>query len=270
MAADTIRLAAGDAVLSLLPSVGGRASSLVIAGVELFGRNNDEDVSWGCFPMVPWQGRLTDNSVTWDGVSYEMPKTFQQWALHGLGYLAPWSVQDVSETSAVLELELGRDDDPWPWPCTVRAGWRLEPDRLETNLEVVSEAVEFPVELGWHPWFPRTLPGSGPVELDPPPGRMFVRGPDDLLTGDLVEPTGGPYDDAFELSDGTIGLNWPKVLQLTVQTDCRYAVVYDHLPHVVCLEPQTAPPDWINRKPAVASPGHPRSARATWSWSLHS
>jgi galactose mutarotase-like enzyme len=95
---------------------------------------------------------------------------------------------------------------------------------------------------------------------------MFLRGDGDILTGELTDPSGGPYDDAFELPGGELTLRWPGALELTCTTDCKFAVYFDALDNVVALEPQTAPPDWINRDPGVATPEHPRTAMAIWRW----
>ncbi len=261
-------LRAGSASLTLVPAAGGRASSLVVDGTELLAHDRDSAEGWGWYPMVPWPGRLAGNAVTWAGRSHPMPVTHDTWAIHGRGYQAAWAVLEVEPDAAVLGLELGTGPaDPWPWPCDVRGSWRLTPTCLETGLEVTSRGAQFPAELGWHPWFRRVLDRGGPAELDLPTGRMFSRGEDFLPTGELVEPPSGPYDDTFELPDGRVGLRWPGALELTCRTDCGYAVVFDHRPGAVCVEPQTAPPDWINRAPGVVAPGRPRVARATWTWS---
>jgi aldose 1-epimerase len=264
---DELRLHHGTNSLTLLPARGGRAISLVADGLELLSREDDSDLGLGWYPMVPWQGRLTKNAITWAGDTYSMPITHEPWALHGLAYTRPWRVVDTSASSATLGLELGVDaGDPWPWPCEVKAGWHLEEGALVTTLELVSGGAEFPAELGWHPWFRRVLDRGGPVEVDLGPGRMLVRDADYRLSGELIAPPGGPYDDAFELVTGEVSLRWPGALELRCETDCGYAVVFD-VPHdTVCVEPQTAPPDWINRAPSVVAPGRPRVARATWRW----
>jgi aldose 1-epimerase len=84
-----VRLTAGPASLTLDPGAGGRASSLVLDGTEILGHNEDSVVGWGCFPMVPWPGRLTGNAVRWGGSSHPMPLTFQRWASHGLSLALP-------------------------------------------------------------------------------------------------------------------------------------------------------------------------------------
>ena len=218
--------------------------------------------------MAPWPGRLRDNAVRWAGRSHPMPVTHDGWAMHGRVYDAPWDVRRADQGSAVLGIALGASPaDPWPWHCHVVATWTLTATSLTTRLEVTSPVDEFPAELGWHPWFRRVLDAGGTVELELPATRKFVRGEDFLPTGELTTVGSGPFDDTFELAAGEFALRWPGALELRCRTDCRYVVVFDERAGAVCMEPQTAPPDWINRDPGVVAPGRPRVARATWSWS---
>ena len=83
----------------------------------------------------------------------------------------------------------------------------------------------------------------------------------------LSPPPPPPYDDAFALRDGRVGIHWPGALRLVCHSDCRYVVVFDERPGLLCVEPQTALPDGINAAPGLVRPGVPRTARAVWSWS---
>jgi aldose 1-epimerase len=261
-------LRAERASLTVLPADGGRASSLVVDGLELLAHHDDTPTGWGWFPMAPWPGRLAGNAVTWDGRSHPMPLTHHQWAIHGRVYQAPWRVRAADTAAVELGIELGTaDGDPWPWPCQVRARWQLTGTSLVTELEVASHGADFPAELGWHPWFRKVLDVGGPAELDLPSTSMLVRGEDYLPTGQRATRGPGPYDDTFDLPGGEVGIHWPGALDLRCRTDCAYVVVFDEKPDALCVEPQTGPPDWINRAPGVVSVGHPRVARATWTWS---
>ena len=261
-------LRSAHASLTVAPTAGGRASSLVVAGLELLAHHDDTATGWGWFPMAPWPGRLADNTVSWQGRSHPMPPTHDTWAIHGRVYNAPWQVCELTADTVELSIEIGTSEsDPWPWPCQVRAGWHLTDNGLETELSVVSHRDTFPAELGWHPWLRRVLDKGGPAELDLPSTSMLPRGPDYLPTGEHATPGPGPYDDTFDLPGGTVGVRWPGALDLSCRTDCRYVVIFDEQPDALCVEPQTGPPDWINRDPGVVSPGHPRVARATWTWS---
>lgn len=259
-------LRAGSVTLTVVPATGGRASSLVVDGLELLAHDRpDAAVGWGWYPMAPWPGRLRDNAIVFGGVSHPMPPTHEIWAIHGTVLHRTWSVETLTADSAVLSVPLAA---PWPWAGRVEQAWRLTETSLETELSVHSDGAEFPAEAGWHPWFRRRLARGSPAELHLPATEMYERGADQLPTGTLLRPPPpGPYDDTFPLPGGEAGLTWPGALRLRCTTDCGYVVVYDERPDALCVEPQTAPPDGINVAPALVRPGAPRTARAVWSWS---
>jgi aldose 1-epimerase len=266
----SLLLTAGSASLTLVPRAGGRASSLVVDGLELLAHDADVAVGWGWYPMAPWPGRLHDNAIVFGGATYPMPVTHDSRAIHGTVYDVPWEVERVEPgdgergAAAVLGVEL---TDPWPWAGRVRQTWRLTEASVETVLEVSTHGEEFPAELGWHPWFRRQLDRGESGRVDLPAEQMFERGPDWLPTGALVPRPPGPYDDAFPLPHGRVGVTWPGALSLSCETDCAYVVVYDFRPSALCVEPQTALPNGINEVPGVVRRGKPRTARAVWSWS---
>jgi aldose 1-epimerase len=97
--------------------------------------------------------------------------------------------------------------------------------------------------MGFHPWFPRELNRGGSAEIDFHPGKMLERGPDYLPTGKLITPTASPWDDAFTEVRGTPTVYWEDVMQIKIESDAPYWVVYDQDSEGVCIEPQSAPPD---------------------------
>jgi aldose 1-epimerase len=263
---DLVRLASSRAALVLAAASGGRATSLVVDGLELLAHDSpDAAVGWGWYPMAPWPGRLRDNTLVHSGRSYPMPPSFDGWAIHGTVYDVSWTVEAAEPGLAVLSAPLV---DPWPWAGTVRQTWRLSDDALETVLEVSSDEAEFPAELGWHPWFRRRLARGSDAVLDLPADAMYERDAGHLPSGRLVSPPPpGPYDDTFPLPGGVVALTWPGALRLTCRTDCGFVVVFDERPDALCVEPQTAPPNGINSAPGLVRPGVPRTATAEWSWS---
>jgi aldose 1-epimerase len=113
-------------------------------------------------------------------------------------------------------------------------------------LEYEAGDCELSFWMGFHPWFPRELDRGGAVEIDFHPGKMFERGSDYLPTGKLISPTPSPWDDAFTEVRGTPTVYWEDALQIKVESDAPYWVVYDQDSDGVCIEPQTAPPDAAN------------------------
>jgi aldose 1-epimerase len=75
---------------------------------------------------------------------------------------------------------------------------------------------------------------------------MLERGPDYLPTGKLISPTPSPWDDAFTEVRGTPTVFWEDVMQIKIESDAPYWVVYDQDSEGVCVEPQSAPPDAAN------------------------
>ena len=124
-----------------------------------------------------------------------------------------------------------------------------------------------PASIGWHPWFLRRLDGvSGEVELDLDAGAMLVRDADGIATDRRVAPPPGPWDDCFVDLRRPPVLRWPGFLELSVESDCPDWVIYTEPEDALCVEPQTAPPDALNREPAIVEPGRPLVATMTWRW----
>jgi len=62
------RLSRNGAVMLIDPADGGRIVSLVIGGVERIlpkarARALEPALYWGCYPMVPWPGRLSNGRI---------------------------------------------------------------------------------------------------------------------------------------------------------------------------------------------------------------
>ena len=226
-----VELRAGDAVVEVDPPAGGLITRIAVGDTDLL-------TPAGMFVMAPWAGRWRGHPI------------------HGTVRGIAWRVVSEAATSAVLETTLG---PAWPWPGRCEHTIELHDDRVE--LRAVVEGDAFAAAVGWHPWFAK----PDAIELDA--GAMLERGDDHLPTGRRIAPVrpgDRPLDDCFE------GVRWPARLRYadrTVTVDaegCRYAVVFDELPHTSCVEPQSAPPDALNTGEAHPAPLH---ARMTISWS---
>jgi aldose 1-epimerase len=241
-----IELRAGDAVAVVDPEGGGRLTRLAVAGVDLL-------TPAGCFLMAPWAGRTAWGRFDGHALPIDQPPH----AIHGTVRGVAWGQVDDATIAAPL-------GPIWPWPgrCTQR--FDLAADHLRVTATVEAEGAEFPAALGWHPWFVK------PAAVDLDAGAMWERDADHLPTGRLVAPPppGTPLDDCFA------GVRWPVVLRhadgrrITVDAEgCDHAVVYDELAHTTCVEPQTAPPDALNRGTAtLVRPGAPLRAAVRIGW----
>ncbi|MEO7665080.1 MAG: aldose 1-epimerase [Candidatus Limnocylindrales bacterium] len=259
---------AGDAQLKLDPRAGGRISSLEIGDDELLVTSSPEGpVYWGCYPMAPWAGRIREGRFRFRGHDLELPLGAPPHAIHGIAYDRPWDVVD----GTTIALELG---PPWPFRGDLVQRFELTPDRLDLTLELrATEAM--PAVLGWHPWFRRTI-GVAAVELAFRPDAMLTRDATGLPTGELVDPSAGPWDDAFTGVRRPVRLTWPGRLALEIDSTCDWWVAYTERPDAVCIEPQSAPPDAVNLAgraprgidlgPAVLEAGQVLRHSMTWRW----
>ena len=220
------------------PARGARLTSLVIDGLELLAHAEDPTVdpaiADGCFPMVPWAGRVRGGRLpTPDGVR-RLPVADDGNALHGLGHVRSWDVVGEGEYRVAIA-------DPWPTSGTATLTYRLLDDGVRIEL-TWDDGTDSPASIGLHPWFSRTLAAGAEAVLGFEPEAMVERGDDGLPTGRLVPVVDGPWDDCFRVA-GSPTLTWPGALELTLRSSSPWWVVYSQPASTICVEPQTAPPD---------------------------
>ena len=255
-----LELRAGDVRLVASAADGGRLTSVTVGGRELLWSNrNDGPYGWGCYPMVPWAGRIRHGRFAFRGRDYQLPISMPPHALHGVVLDRPWTV--TAPDSMTIDL-----DDRWPFRGRVRQDFALSEDGLAVTLTVEADE-SMPAMVGWHPWFRRVLgEGEAPVTLEFEAAEMLVRDAEGLPTGERVVPPPGPWDDAFTAVLGGPTLRWPG-LKLELGATCEWWVVYSQPDHAVCVEPQSGPPNAANSRPDVAAPGAPLADTMTWRWS---
>lgn len=262
MSNEDITLTAGDAEATVRPGNGGRIGGLRVGGLELLRQGE----RFGCFPMVPWCGRIRDGRFRDGATVHQMPLNSPPHAIHGTARDSAWQTARVSANEAVITYDLV---DPWPYRGRVTQVVALTEDSLTLTMSVETYESSFPAQIGWHPWFNRTLggPGAQDVRLDFTPAWQEERGDDHLPTGHRTDPKPGPWDDCFGMPDGVdVTLTWPGQLELKVTSPEKWVVVYDEQEAAVCVEPQTGPPDGLNTHPRLVTPLEPLEATTTWSW----
>ena len=262
-----LHLSAGAASATVVPAGGARIGSLEVAGRELLVTEAASPYGWGIFPMVPFAGRIRRGIVRFRGHTYTLPTTLPPHAIHGTLSDATWTVLGAPRVDhVVLTAALGA---PWPFRGRVIHRVRLEPSALHASLELDAEE-PMPAWVGWHPWFRRSVEGArDEVELRVEPGWMLARDGEGIPAGERVRPGPRPWDDAFTGLREAPRLRWPGVVELTVESSCRYWVIYDEEPHGICVEPQTAPPDsvnWMPEEAVLVEPGRPLIATLTLRW----
>ena len=197
-------------------------------------------LTWGWYAMAPWAGRIRDGLIT-DGnrKTHQLPTAFDPPnAIHGFGLTESW--REIGEGRALLEL-------PAPYlGATVEQKIEILDNAMRWSLEYEPGDCDLPAWLGFHPWFPRELERGGSAEIEFNAEKMFIKDKEGLPNGEFTEPGRGPWDDCFTEVRGTPSIVWENVVQISIESDAPYWVVYNEDSDGVCIEPQTAPPDAAN------------------------
>jgi aldose 1-epimerase len=284
---EVLELRAHAVVARVDPSDGGRIVSLIIGSVERIlpkarARAQEPALYWGCYPMVPWAGRLLHGRIPTNDGEVRLVPNLRPSAIHGLGFDKPWEIIERSETAVTMKCELRGLG--WPFGGRALQTLRLGVKGLELELEVGGYTKAGPAGLGWHPWF--TRPPSGDVELRVDAAEVLVLDADLAPTGEVrpVTPSedlrfGPPVgnrrlDHVYVRTRGPAVLRWPD-LELRIEYDKSLQTVVVHTPpEGICVEPQTM---WPNAPVLAAAgvrdtglrmlePGETFSATERWTW----
>lgn len=242
-------LRAGRLEVALAPDAGGRIAHLRYDGVEWLVDEQEGGaaaIAWGCYPMVPWAGRIRQGRFTFDGRVFELPANLGAHAIHGVGFSRPWRIERLAADTATLSLALP-EDEYWPFGGIATQTIHLLPDRLELHLAVQAGDQAMPAVLGWHPWFRK------PERVLFSPSAMYPRDGEGIAMLPCVSPAPGPWDDCFIHQAGVTLVSAGQRLRLRADTD--HWVVYDGTPYATCVEPQTGPPDGFTLAPNRLEPG---------------
>ena len=282
-----IELSSGDVFAHIDPADGGRIVSLVIGGVERIlpkagARTSAPALYWGCYPMVPWPGRIAGGRIPTATGEVRLEANLSPSAIHGLGFDKRWEVIEQSETAATLACDLRGLG--WPFGGRTWQTLTLKPTSLDLGLGVGGYTRAGPAGLGWHPWFtrPRTadvelrLEASEVLVLDAdlvPTGEVRAVGPsEDLRAGPALEQR--RLDHVYIRTKGPATLRWPD-LDLDIEYDVDLNTVVVHTPREgICVEPQTMWPNApllaargvANTGLRTLEPGESLCASERWTW----
>ncbi|WP_432002318.1 aldose 1-epimerase [Streptomyces sioyaensis] len=253
-------------VNALVSPQGGRISSLNVGGLELLGGARlagvPAGILSGCFPMAPYAGRVRDGTFRFGASNVQLPRQLAGHAIHGLLWDVGWEVDGEGRISAQL-------DERWPFGGSVQQTFSLTRDSLTACLSLTAGTEPMPYSLGYHPWFCRRLGRGGDVELRLNLEAHYATDVAGLPTGRLQSPGVGPWDDCFAVSTPEQVLHWPGAMTLAIQSAAPNVVVFDKLADVVCVEPQSAPPDALNLdEPAVLQPHQSATLNMRLAWQL--
>jgi aldose 1-epimerase len=284
-----VEMSGKDTVVLIDPVDGGRLVSLVIAGAERIlpkarARAVEPALYWGCYPMVPWAGRLSDGRIPTNDGEVRLEPNLPPSAIHGLGFDKSWTIVERSATAVTMMCELRGLG--WPFGGRALHTVRMGVKSVELELRLDDYAKPGPAGVGWHPWF--TRPPHGDLEVRVDGSEVLV------LDGDLA-PTGavrrvtpiedlrsGPplgdrrLDHVYVWTKSPAIVRWPD-LELRMEHDTTLATVVVYTPaEGICVEPQTM---WPNA-PLLATagvrrtgmrtlePGDAMTAAMRWTWSV--
>ena len=253
-----ITLTSSDAAVVVDPAAGGRVASIEVYGRELLvGREfSDDPLAWGCYPMVPFAGRIDHGLIEFEGSRFELPTTMGHHAIHGYGFVNEWTPVGTAEIEWLFS-------DPWPWLGQVTQRFSLGETALVMEMEVIAGERQ-PVSFGWHPWFSRVTEPDDDVTLEFDAADMYELD-DEIPTGRMIDPDPGPWDNCFTGVAAAPILRWPDLeLELTASTD--HWVVYSQPEHAICVEPQTGPPNDVNFAPLILEAGESKAMTFTLTW----
>lgn len=257
-----LQLRHGALEVAVAPQAGGRLAQVRHHGHAWLvgpGDGHDGAIAWGCYPMLPWAGRIRHGAFAFGGRRYVLPANLGAHAIHGVGFDRPWQVQAQSASACRLLLTLPQDAH-WPFGGQAVQEVQLEHDRLALRLTLTAgdQPMPHPV-LGWHPWLRK------PDQLEFQPHAQLPRDADGIAVLPPHPPGPGPWDDCF-LNDAPVAVRRDQA-RLVLRSDCDHWVVYDQPAHATCVEPQSGPPDAFNLRPeATLAAGATVQARFDWQW----
>lgn len=191
-----LTLRAGNLELVLSPALGGAIRDLTWTGegrrVPLMRPTREgagSVLDMASFPLVPYVNRIRGGRFTFRGRDVVLKPNMAGdiSPLHGQGWLAPWTVEGVSDTHA--ELGLRHEAGEWPWAYEALQAVTLDETGLSLRLECRNIDTEpMPCGLGQHPYFPCTAE----TRIDTEVGTAFEIDEHVLPTGEV--PATGRYD----------------------------------------------------------------------------
>jgi aldose 1-epimerase len=263
-------LRSGEVTVTVHPSAGGRVGQIDADGQPLLVDVPDlaggeaHPMLWGAFAMAPWVGRIRQGHFNFDGSNHQLPINHHDGAGPNRAHAIHGLVFDRSVTTDGLVSDStwsGSSELAWEFGGIVNHTIAVFDDRVVATLSVEASNGAFPAEIGWHPWFRK------PDRLEFAPTAMYERDEFGLPTGELVEPSDGPWDDCFVTTEPIV-LHYDRPIApiVTVQSGCDHVVIYDHPDDATCVEPQSGPPDAFNLQPHIVDVGTPLVRTMTITW----
>lgn len=148
-----------DWSLAFAPGQGGSVTRCAYKGLDILRPALAPASSLGssAFPMVPFIGRITKGSFTFQGepVSLLANMPPEPHAIHGLGWQSPWVFEAGHDLVRLTHTYKG--DADWPWSYTATQIFKVRENTLSLDMTLTNTSAHaMPAGLGWHPYFPKS------------------------------------------------------------------------------------------------------------------
>src|SRR5688572_3026258 len=90
-----VRNECGTLAVDIAPQAGGRIAQIAHDGLPWLRGHaaaNAAAIAWGCYPMLPWAGRLRHGAFRFEGRDHRLPINLGAHAIHGIAFAVPWTV----------------------------------------------------------------------------------------------------------------------------------------------------------------------------------
>lgn len=261
--------------LDIYPEDGCRILDLFVHGYSVLRpwQTDRFAFQYGCFPMLPWVGRLKNATLKYNHIDYVLPANKIPHALHGMACFAPWKCLCAEQTKAELLFIL---EHPWPWKGKVIYTIELIKSEIQLSLSIYTEQDSFPAAAGWHPWFNKSLLNTTQVlnndhllKINFNADWQRKTGSDELPKLQKTAPQEGPWDDCFGFKHPlNVSLTWPNQLQLDISSSENHLVIFDKQPDATCVNPMSEAPNDINQLPLIVDKNNPLNITTNWKFSL--
>lgn len=258
-----------DLELTVLKDDAARIQSLKFKGVEILRQHNPQSKAfqYGCFPMIPWVGRMKGGDIAFKDQKYHLYQNKGQNAMHGMAHFEDWQLVAYKPNFVKFSFQVG---EPWPWPCQAEQTLELKENKLFMQLKLTCERGEFPVDAGWHPWFLKDPDATGAEQLQIKfkADDMEEIGADEIPTGRKMPVNNGPWDDCFNFYEqpASAELIYPGKRKITITSNCPALIVFNKLTDAACVNTISGVPNGVNTQPHVLSPLQPLEVKAVWSF----
>jgi galactose mutarotase-like enzyme len=238
----------------ILPSCGGRLTSLVVDNQEIMYVNQEQllkgSVEGGGNPILfPICSGLKNKRYMIDGKEYTMPN-------HGFVYNKPWNVDAVKEDSVTLSIKW--DDDTikmYPFKFKVELTYEVKEYGVSLIQRVYNYSEnDMPFYMGYHPFFKMDnledselfIKSSKYIDYD---DQIWYE-PEYKENGALVKDLSTRMDDVHYGIDNkcAIGLPTSKAIKISYDDAMKNVVVWrPKESDFLCVEPWMSDPDAFNK-----------------------